>query len=71
MASKVKWRLNDEGHIVPNGFDDVRRPMMMTDYAQLFVFVLYWLQMKLYNFANFVEQHFVPYEYAGISWVNI
>ena len=27
--------------IVPNGSDDVRRPMMMTDYAQLFVFVLY------------------------------
>ena len=22
--------------------------------------------MKLYGFANFVEQHFVPYEYAGI-----
>ena len=40
--------------------------MMMTDYAQLFVFVLYWLWMKLYDFANFVEQYLVPYEYAGI-----
>ena len=45
--------------------------MTMTDYAQLFVFVLYWLQMKLYGFANFVEQHLVPYEYAGISLVII
>ena len=41
--------------------------MTMTDYAQLFVFVLHWLQMKLYGFANFVEQHLVPYEYASIS----
>ena len=39
--------------------------MMMTDYVQLFVFVL---RMKLYGFANFVEQHLVFYEYAGISW---
>ena len=32
-------RLNDdEGHIVPNGSDDVKHPMMMTDYAQFFVF---------------------------------
>ena len=23
--------------------------------------------MKLYSFANFVEQHLVPYEYASIS----
>ena len=28
---------DDEGHIVPNGSDDVRRLMTMTDYAQLFV----------------------------------
>ena len=35
-------RLNDnEGHIVPNGSDDVRHPMTMIDYVQLFVFVLY------------------------------
>ena len=27
--------------------------------------------MKLYGFANFVEQHFVPYEYTGISLVVI
>ena len=61
-------RLNDDkGHIVPNGSDDVRRAMMMTNYAQFFVFVLYWLWMKLYGFANFIEQHLVPYEYAGIS----
>ena len=39
----------------------------MIDYMQLFIFVLYWLRMKLYGFANFVEQHLVPYEYAGIS----
>ena len=31
-------RLNDDkGHIVPNSSDSVRRPMMMFDYAQLFV----------------------------------
>ena len=53
---------NDEGHIVP------RRPMTMTDYTQLF-FVLYWLWMKLYGFANFVEQHVVSSEYTGISYV--
>ena len=35
-------RLNDdEGHTIPNGSDDVKRLMMMNDYAQLFVFVLY------------------------------
>ena len=35
-------RLNDdEGHIVPNGSDDVKRAMMMINYAQFFVFVLY------------------------------
>ena len=45
--------------------------MMMTDYTQFFVFVLYWLRMKLYGFANFVEQHLVPYEYAGINLVVI
>ena len=45
--------------------------MMITDYAHLFVFALYWLQMKLYGFANVVEQHLVPYEYAGISLVVI
>ena len=54
-----------------NGPDDVRSPMMMTNYMQLFVFVLYWLLMKLYNFANFVEQHLVPHEYASISLVVI
>ena len=43
----------------------------MTDYEQLFAFVLYWLWMKLYGFANFVEQHLVPYKYAGISLVVI
>ena len=45
--------------------------MAMTDFVQLFVFVLYWLLMKLYGFANFVEQHLVPYEYASISLVVI
>ena len=45
--------------------------MMMTDYAQLFVFALYWLLMKLYGFVNFTEQHLVPYEYASISLVII
>ena len=45
--------------------------MMMTDYTQLFVFVLYRLLMKLYGFANFVEQRLVPYEYASISLVVI
>ena len=45
--------------------------MVMTDYVQLFDFVLYWLLMKLYGFANFVEQHLVPYEYASISLVVI
>ena len=25
--------------------------------------------MKLYGFANFVEQHIVPYEYTGINLV--
>ena len=42
-----------------------------TDYAQLFVFVLYWLLMKLCSFVNFIEQHLVPYEYASISLVII
>ena len=42
--------------------------MMMTDYVQLFVFVLL---MKLYGFANFVESHLVPYEYTSISLVVI
>ena len=46
-------------------------PMMMTNYPQLFVFVLYCLLMKLYGFSNFVEQHLVPYEYASISLVVI
>ena len=45
--------------------------MMMTDYTQLLVFVLYLSLMKLYGFVNFVEQHLVPYEYAGISLVVI
>ena len=27
--------------------------------------------MKLYGFANFVEQHLVPYEYTSISLVVI
>ena len=44
---------------------------MMTDYVQLFAFVLYWLRMKLYGFANSVEQHLVPYKYAVISLVVI
>ena len=44
---------------------------MMTDYIQLFAFVLYWLWMKLYGFANFVEQRLVAYEYAGISLLAI
>ena len=58
-------RLNDdEGHNVPNGSDNGRRPMMITDYAQ-------YLQMKLYGFANFVEQHLVPYEYTSASLVVI
>ena len=39
--------------------------MMITDYVQLFDFVLYRLLMKLYGFANFVEQYLVPYEYAS------
>ena len=35
-------RLNDdEGHIVPNESDNVKRLMMMTDYAHFFVFLLY------------------------------
>ena len=65
--------LNDyKEHVVPNGSDDVRC-LMMIDYVQLFVFVLYWLRMKLHGFANhyFVEQYLVPYEYAGISLVII
>ena len=45
--------------------------MTMTDYMQLFVFVFYWLLMKLYGFANFLEQHLVPHEYASISLVVI
>ena len=32
---------DDEGHIVPNESDDVRYPIMMSDYAKLFVLVLY------------------------------
>ena len=43
--------------------------MMMTDCTQLFVFALYLLLMKLYGFANLVEQHLVTYEYASISLV--
>ena len=38
---------------------------MSDDYVQLFVFVLYWLRMKLYGFANFVEQHLVLYKYTS------
>ena len=45
--------------------------MTMTDYVQLFIFALWWLLMKLYGFANFVEQHLVLYEYASISLVVI
>ena len=70
----MPWPLklnDDEGHIVPHGFDNVRRVMIMTEYMQVFVFALYWLLMKLYGFANFVEQHLVPYEYASISLVVI
>ena len=34
-------KLNDDkGHIVPNASDDVRHPMMMTDYTQLFCFCI-------------------------------
>ena len=32
---------DDEGHIVPNGSEDIRRPITMTNYTQLFAFVLY------------------------------
>ena len=39
--------------------------MTTTDYAWLFV--LYCTDY----FANYVEQHLVPYEYAGISMVVI
>ena len=44
--------------------------MVMTDYVQLFIFVLYWLLMKLYGFANFGEQHLVPYRslHVVIIW---
>ena len=45
--------------------------MTMTDYMQLIVFVLHWLQMKLYGFTYFVEQQLVPYEYASTSLVVI
>ena len=65
---KVKWRWQTYCTNEPDG---VGRLMMMTDYAQLFVFTLYWLLMKWYGFANFVEQHFMPYEYASISLVAI
>ena len=68
MTFKAKWH---DGHICTNEPDDVRCSMTMTNYAQLFNFVLYWLLMKLYGFANFVEQHLVPYEYASISLVVI
>ena len=65
-------RLNDdERHIVTNGSDDVKHPIMMTDNGQLFVFVLYRLRMKLYGFAIFGEQHHVPYEYASINLVVV
>ena len=60
---------DNKGHIVPNGSDDVRCPMMMTDYTQLFVFVLYWLRMKLYGFANFVEQHLVLMNMLVLIWL--
>ena len=51
--------------------NDVKCSMTMTDYVQLFVFVLYWLQMKLKDFANFIEQHLVPYEYTSISYRSL
>ena len=60
-----------KGHIIPNGSDDVKRPMMMTEYTQLFVFVLYWLWMKFYGFANFVKQHLMLCEYVGVNLVVI
>ena len=43
----------------------------MTDYTQfLFLYCTdYW--WKLYAFANFDEEHLVPYEYSGISLVVI
>ena len=62
---------NDKGHIVPNGSDDVKRPMMMTDYVQLFCFCIVLTTDEIVRLANFVEQHLVPYEYAGISLVVI
>ena len=38
----ITLRLNDDdGHICTNGPDDVRCPMMITDYVQLFAFALY------------------------------
>ena len=40
MTFKAKIN-DDDKHICTNGPDDVRRPMMMTDYMQLSVFVLY------------------------------
>ena len=60
---------DDKGHIVPNGSNDVRHLMMMTDYVQLFVFVFHRLWIKLYGFANFVEQHLMPYEYLVLVWL--
>ena len=41
MAKGVKVACFVGKFICINGPDDVRRLMMMTDYAQLFVFVLY------------------------------
>ena len=68
MTSKVKqqWRT-----YFTNEPNNIKCLMTMTNYVQLFVFVLYWLLMKLYNFANFVQQHLVPYEYTSISFVVI
>ena len=40
----------------------------MTDLAQLFVFELL---IKLYGFANFVDQHLVSYECASIGLEEI
>ena len=35
-------RLNDDGgHTVPNGSNDIKLPMTMTDYTQLRIFIFY------------------------------
>ena len=46
-------------------------PMMMTDYTQLFVYIVMKLLIKLYGFANFVDYHLVPCECASIGLLVI